>query len=228
MQYLRRRIHFAVSKILNETKSRTIRRFFSKRSEGDYTMLDRLYIKSLAKAQISGNIGMLLVCGLLMGLIISVASVLAWVVAPAFGISTLLIFLRLTVGEAPEVSKIFDGFNVFGQALWLNIQIGVFTCLWSLLFFFPGIIKSYSYRLAPYILADHPELTASEALRESMHMTNGAKMDLFVLDLSFLGWFCLVMVTGGLAGIYVLPYYQAAQTNAYLALKAKQYGAAEF
>jgi Protein of unknown function (DUF975). len=59
-------------------------------------------------------------------------------------------------------------------------------------------------------------------------MTFGSKMDLFVLDLSFFGWFCLVMITCGLAGIYVLPYYYAAKTNAYLALKAKHYGAAEF
>ena len=191
-------------------------------------MLDRLHIKTLAKAQISGNIGMLVVCGLLMGLIVSVASAFAWVVAPAFGISFILIFLRLTVGEPPEVSKIFDGFNIFGQALWLNIQIGVLTFLWSLLFFFPGIMKSYAYSMAPYILADHPELTASEALQESMVMTEGAKMDLFVLDLSFLGWFFLVMITCGLAAIYVVPYYYAAKANAYLDLKAKQCPINEF
>jgi Predicted integral membrane protein len=112
-------------------------------------MLDRLYIKAMAKEQIRGHIGMLLVCGLLMSLIVSVASALSWVVAPAFGISFILIFLRLTVGEGPEVSKIFDGFNVFGKALGLNLLTGLFTALWSMLLFFPGIMKAYAYSMPP-------------------------------------------------------------------------------
>ena len=65
---------------------------------------------------------------------------------------------------------------------------GLYIALWSLLFIIPGIIKSFSYAMAPYILAEHPEMTASEAITESRHMMDGNKWRLFCLDFSFIGW----------------------------------------
>ena len=82
--------------------------------------------------------------------------------------------------------------------------------LWSLLFFIPGIIKSYSYALAEFISRENPEKTATECLDESKELMNGHKMDLFLFDLSFIGWHILSALTCGILYIYVMPYmYQA-------------------
>lgn len=60
--------------------------------------------------------------------------------------------------------------------------------LWSLLLVIPGIVKSYSYAMAPYIMAEHPALTANEAITESRRIMDGNKWRLFCLDFSFIGW----------------------------------------
>lgn len=97
----------------------------------------------------------------------------------------------------------------------------LYTYLWSLLFIIPGIIKSYEYFMVPYILADHPELKSNEVFELSKKMMNGQKWNTFVLQLSFIGWHLLNMITFGLLGlVYVNPYIHA--TNAELYLKLKQ------
>ena len=186
-------------------------------------MFDRMQIKVAAKGQIKGNIGILLICIIIMGLLSSITLGLA---APAMGISAILIYLALSNGQKPSAGNSTAGFSFFGKALWLAIITGFFTMLWSSLFCIPGIIKSYSYSLAPYILAENPTMTARQALNESKRITVGAKKDLFVLDLSFVGWMMLSSITFGIALIYVSPYMQAAKANAYLAVKAKN-GAAK-
>ena len=181
-------------------------------------MFDRAQIKLAAKGQIKGNIGILFVCIIIMGFLGSITLGLA---APAMGISSILIYLALINSQKPSVGNSTAGFSFFGKALWLAIITGFFTMLWSSLFCIPGIIKSYSYSLAPYILAENPTMTAREALNESKRITTGAKKDLFVMDLSFLGWMMLGGITFGIALIYVYPYMQATKANAYLAIKAK-------
>ena len=73
--------------------------------------------------------------------------------------------------------------------------------------------------MAPYILIDNPDMTGEEAICESMRMMDGHKMDLFLLFLSFIGWFLLVVITFGIAGIWVYPYFYATLTNFYLSVK---------
>ena len=107
---------------------------------------------------------------------------------------------------------------------YLNIVLagfltGLYTFLWTLLFVIPGIVKFYSYRLTPYILAENPELRASEAIALSMDMTRGHKMDLFVMDLSFIGWRILGAMAFGIGIIFVNPYVDATFAQAYLALR---------
>ena len=187
-------------------------------------MFNRAEIKSMAKAQIKGNVGMLFVCMLLISLITGAAAPVlgaGLILSPAFGIGIVMIYLALTRGSRPEIGDIFKGFNLLGKALWLQIITGFFTFLWMCLFYIPGIIKAISYSMAPYILAENPTMTAREALRESKRITAGHKMDLFLLSLSFIGWFLLVGITFGLAGIYVLPYVQASMANAYNAIKGQ-------
>ena len=83
----------------------------------------------------------------------------------------------------------------------------LYTFLWSLLFIIPGIVKSYEYRMVPYLLADHPDMTSEQAFAESKRMMTGQKWNAFVLDLSFIGWDILSILTLGMLSIfYVEPY----------------------
>lgn len=189
--------------------------------------MTRAEMKSAAKEQIKGNIGKLFLVTLIIVGSVFVCSLIpvvgsfvgTFIVAPVFSLSLCMIYLKLTEKEQITVGNSFDGFSATGKAAWLNILITFFTFLWSCLFVIPGIIKSYSYALAYYILADNPELTAREALNQSKEMMNGHKMELFVLHLSFIGWGFLVGFTFGIAGIYVLPYMNATVANFYKSLK---------
>jgi len=99
----------------------------------------------------------------------------------------------------------------------------IFLVLWSLLFIIPGIIKSYSYRLVPYILAEDPNISGTEAITRSRQMMNGQKWRTFVLDLSFILWNLLSAVTFGIVGIfYVAPYKMQTDAELYYTIKAQQ------
>ena len=87
---------------------------------------------------------------------------------------------------------------------------GLFVFLWSLCFIVPGIIKSYSWRMVPYIIAEDPEITGTEARERSAEMMNGSKWESFVLDLSFLGWIILGVFTLGILNLVFTNPYKAA------------------
>ena len=109
-------------------------------------------------------------------------------------------------GMQMPYSTLFDGLAVAGRLIWCQILMWVFTFLWSMLFLFPGIIAAYRYRFALYnILTDHT-LTARQAIALSCRQTKGRKMDLFVLDLSFIGWHILAALTFGVLNIWLTPY----------------------
>ena len=182
--------------------------------------MDRVQLKANAKQQIQGNIGILFVCllitSVLSGLIPGLTTL---IVGPPLTLGLTMIFLGLTRDESPEINTLFSGFSYMGPAILLNIMIAIFTCLWSLLFVIPGIIKAISYSMAYFVLADNPELSAKEALDESKRITSGHIGDLFVLYLSFIPWVLLGAITCGLALIYVVPYMQTTMANYYLELK---------
>ena len=120
------------------------------------------------------------------------------------------IFLLNTIRSAsPCAGNLLDGFGIAGRVLLLYLLEGIFIFLWSLLFVVPGIVASYSYRQAIYILIDHPEMSVMECIRESKRMMNGRKAELFVLDLSFIGWQLLTMLTiiGWAVQIWTVPYF---------------------
>lgn len=96
----------------------------------------------------------------------------------------------------------------------------LFTALWSLLLIIPGIVKSYEYRMIPYILGEYSDITYQEAFDMSRSMMHGNKWNTFVLDLSFIGWDILNALTFGILGLfYVNPYKQATRAELYEALK---------
>ncbi len=96
---------------------------------------------------------------------------------------------------------------------------GVVIFLWHLLLIIPGVIKRYAYAMVPYILADNPQLHYHRALQLSNEMTRGHKFDMFVLDLSFFGWYLLGALACGLGVYFVHPYRDATMAELYLTLR---------
>lgn len=192
--------------------------------------MNRAELKAAAKEQIKGKIGILFVITLIIGSISGAASailslipggglVVSIIITPAFSLSIIRVYLNVINGNHPNAGDAFCGFDDFWSAFKVTFLIGLFTFLWSLLFVIPGIIKSFSYSMSTYILAENKGKPALECINESKAMTEGHKMDLFVLGLSFIGWGFLCAITFGIASIWVIPYMQATYANAYNSLK---------
>ncbi len=107
--------------------------------------------------------------------------------------------LRLSRGEKPGFRTFCAGFERFDRFLILLLLEGLYIFLWSMLFAIPGIIAAYRYRMAVYVLLDHPELTPSEAINVSKRLTYGHKLELFFLDLTFLWYELPSMLAVGFA-----------------------------
>lgn len=128
-------------------------------------------------------------------------------------------FLKNTY-ERASLGNVGAGFRSYGRVVNTMFFRDLFLILWSLLFIIPGIIKSYSYRMVPYILAEHPEMSGTEVITMSRQMMNGHKWRTFVFDLSFIPWLLLSGLTLGVVGIfYVEPYRNAADAELYQAIK---------
>ncbi len=125
-------------------------------------------------------------------------------------------------GPAP-ISVFQRGFSNYGHNFVVLLLRDVYLCLWTLLLVVPGLIKAYSYRMVPYILAEHPELPANEVITRSREMMNGNKWRCFLLDLSFIGWMLLSLLTLGIALVFwTAPYVESAQAALYLELRDRQ------
>lgn len=120
-------------------------------------------------------------------------------------------------------------FSVFRSGNYMNVVVTLFfrdlyIFLWSLLFVVPGIVKSYEYRMIPYILAENPGMDRKEAFKISREMMTGQKMEYFILELSFFGWMILSVFTFNLLNIFfVAPYMQASYAEVYYYNKVKAY-----
>lgn len=163
---------------------------------------------------------------------------LIWaIIAIAASVAIFIIVLRILIGYALEVGgrKFFIsaaqgetnmgylGYS-FQEGRYFNILVtmllrSIYTLLWTLLLIIPGIIKAYSYRMVPYILADSPSIGHNRAIQLSKEMTHGHKLDMFILDLSFLGWYLLGAIAFGIGILFVHPYADATNAELYLMLR---------
>ena len=111
--------------------------------------------------------------------------------------------------NAPCYGNLLDGFGMPVKIIVLNFLIGIFVLLWSFLFIIGGFIAAYRYRLAVYLLVDHPEYSPMQCIRESKRLMHGHKAELFMLDMSFLGWTLLAIlpVVGWIVEIWNTPYF---------------------
>lgn len=117
--------------------------------------------------------------------------------------------------KEPEIGTLFGYFKYWKTTAVANLLQGLYVFLWSLLFIIPGIVAGYSYAMTNYILAENPELTASEAIEQSKQMMTGNRWRLFCLQFSFIGWDLLCALTLGIGNLWLRPYKQAAEAAFY-------------
>lgn len=142
---------------------------------------------------------------------------LAWViVGNGIRLGYCLYYIRLMRGKPPAVSCLFSRMRYVFKATGLAVEIGFFTSLWSLLFVIPGIIASYRYSQAFYIMAERPDVGIKEAINLSKQMMDGRKGRLFCLQLSFIGWAILAILSCGIGFLWLVPYQEAANASFYL------------
>ena len=157
--------------------------------------------------------------GLLAQTLIMIASIL--IVFP-LTLSAAMLFLSYQRGTEPlKANGLFKAFKkpYYGKSIGLFLLISIFTALWTMLFIVPGIIKSLAYCLAPYILADNPELSANEAINQSVKMMKGYKMRLFLIWLGYTGFALLSVLALGIPLLWLYPYYQVVMAKFYEEVK---------
>ena len=136
--------------------------------------------------------------------------------------------MKLVSGDRTSFYDLFHEFHRWGTCLVMNLLRMVLTFVGFILFIIPGIMLTYGFRMAPYILAEHPECSGWEALSESWKMMRGHKFRLFCLDLSFIGWAILCGLTCGIGYLWLTPYTKASEAIFYLELAGDYYGTSRY
>ena len=165
------------------------------------------------------------VAGIMIGFaVVSIVSILVKIfIANPVEVGGYHFFRKNAEEPGAPFSLIKTGFQNFGHTFATLLLRDLFLILWALLFIIPALIKGYSYCMVPFILKEHPELSATEVITRSREMMNGHKWRAFVLDLSFIGWMLLGVVTLGLGFIFwTEPYMYSTRAALYLKLKEEQ------
>lgn len=179
---------------------------------------------------ISPRMKMLLAVVLAVGMFVGVLFTMALLVLKIFVGNVLMVggchFFILNRTEKPRMKELLAYFKSgrYGNITLIMFLRSLYITLWTLLCFIPGVIKSYEYRMVPYILAENPDMDRRTAFDLSRRMMDGEKWNAFMLDLSFIGWYLLSAITCGIVGVfYVQPYVEATNTELYAYNKVKAY-----
>ena len=147
----------------------------------------------------------------------AVSFVLSMLIGGVVSLGIAHYFTNLATRREAQIADLFAFFRYIGKAIWMSLVVSCYVFLWSLLFVIPGIIAMYRYAMVPYLIAEFPDLSVSEAMDESARLMQGNKMRLFCLQFSFIGWiFLSVLLTFGIGLLWVTPYMQAADAAFYL------------
>ncbi|MBS5883272.1 DUF975 family protein [Clostridium sp.] len=202
--------------------------------------MNRAELKSKAKEQLRGRWGLAIITVLVSNLIINsynMSKGVDFVIEISENLTLTLNLISLIFGgvvstglskfllnfttnrEEPKFADLFSQFKIFFKALGLFILMGIAIILGTLFFIIPGIIVALMFSQAFYILAEDPNKGIFECLEESSNLMHGYKWELFVLQLSFIGWELLAVLTFGIASLWVNPYQKVTEANFYLKLK---------
>ena len=176
-------------------------------------------LRAVARQRLSGQWGNAVVVSLIFVVINGLLSTTGFglfLLGGPLAVGLASVFLSLNRSGCADAENLLDGIriNVVSSIVAYILQ-AFYIFLWSLLFVIPGIVKSYSYAMTYYILRDNPGISASEAIGRSRLMMRGHKLELFFLQLSFLGWILLSILTCGIGFLLVRPYMQTAQAAFY-------------
>ncbi len=161
-----------------------------------------------------------LVYSLIYGAVSSFTGIGGLIVGGPLFVGYTAVLMTIVRGGDAKIEQVFENFSGrFVSNMATFVLHYLYITLWTLLFFIPGIVKSYSYAMTFYILNDNPEMGANEAITRSREMMNGHKWQLFCLHFSFIGWILLSMLTCGLLLFMVTPYMNAATAEFYEKLK---------
>ncbi|MDR2370536.1 MAG: DUF975 family protein [Treponema sp.] len=189
-------------------------------------MQENSALRAAARSQLYGTwltaVGIVFIYGVLVSVASGLLGIGLLIVGGPLALGYYGYFLHKARGETVLFGNLFDGFDNFGKAFLLFLFEGIFIILWSLLFFIPGIIKSFSYSMAFFILKDNPNMNALDAITASRKMMNGYKGKLFCLHLSFIGWYLLCVLTFGIGYLWLSPYVTLSVSNFYEDLKKNQ------
>ena len=133
-------------------------------------------------------------------------SLLSFLIGGPLSLGVASFYLNFKRTGSPIFEDIVSGFRYLLKAFCLMFVTSIFIFLWSLLFIIPGIIAGLRYSQVFFILADNPELPIMEVIRRSSDMMNGYKFDFFILELSFIGWSLLSVLTFGIGFLFLVPY----------------------
>jgi|688.fasta_scaffold250025_2 uncharacterized membrane protein len=130
--------------------------------------------------------------------------------------------LSISRNNESKIDQLFEGFNDFNRAMVSYLTMFLFIFLWTLLLLIPGIIAGLSYSMTFFILADDPNISASDALKKSKSLMDGRKMDLFLLSLSFIGWALLCILSLGIGFLWLIPYVNVSLAKFYQDIKGDE------
>ncbi|BDC93076.1 DUF975 family protein [Treponema bryantii] len=148
-----------------------------------------------------------------------ITSIINMVVSAIVDVAAIGLYIKMSRSPEPVYfSDFIEGFNNWARATLAVLWQFLWIFLWTLLFIIPGIIKSIAYSQMFYIIAEYKEVSVSKAMRISIEITKGHKLDLFIMYLSFLGWAFLSVFTLGILYFWLLPYMNMTYVNAYHAL----------
>lgn len=146
-------------------------------------------------------------------------SIVLFIISGAVSLGYAKFNLNLINRNGPKVEELFSQFKRFKSGFVMYFFRGLYTFLWMLLFIVPGIIASYSYAMAPYILYENPDMTGRQALAASKELMRGNKWRLFCLSISFIGWNFLCLFTLGIGALFLHPYVEASWAAFYREIK---------
>lgn len=150
--------------------------------------------------------------------------IISFAVSGSVTIAYTTFFIKMhNAAGAAHFTDFINAFGAYAEGILAFLWRALWTALWSLLFIIPGIVKSYSYSMMFFVIAENPELGPLKAMNLSKALTRNHKADLFVLDLSFLLWHVLSLCTSGILYLWTAPYITASKTNAYYALKQEAF-----
>lgn len=199
-------------------------------------MLSNRQIRATAKSTLSGRwlnpvlctlvyLLISIVCGTISGIpsVAILGTALTLLIVMPLGYGYYVSFLQHLRGADVDdlVTRPFGAFKHYGRYLGTSLLMALFVFLWSILLIIPGIIMSYAYAMTPYIMEDHPELSPSECIAKSKQMMKGYKWKLFLLDLGFIGWILLAIITLGIFTLWLTPWMSCSRAKFYEELKAR-------